>query len=186
MARSFRLSTMAVRLQVSMLEEEGFVRSGESRPSRGRPARAYSLTPAARCCFPDRAGPIAMEVLEEVEAVAGREALVRAFERRARRVTDHYRAAMDGKPLEERVRLLARLRDEEGYLAEADGRGNGSAPEVPDVVERHCPIASLAERWPELCRIEEDLFRRVLGTPVTRTEHMLAGDRCCRYRVGEV
>ena len=183
LARRFRVSTMAVRLQLGSLAKEGFVCAEETRPSRGRPARLYSLTPAARCCFPERTGPLALEVLEEMEALSGREAVVKAMERRARRIADVLHREMEGKPLEEKLRLLARFRDGEGYLAEAEFRDG----EAPELVERHCPIAAMAERWPEVCRIEEEMFRRALGSPIVRTEHILSGDHCCRYRAdGEV
>ena len=180
LARRFRISTMAVRLQLAGLAREGFVRSEETRASRGRPARLHGLTTSSSCCFPERAGPLALEVLEEMEALAGRDLVVRALERRARRLADAWREQFKGFPLAERVRRLAALRDEEGYLAEAEsvnGKTHG-------LVERHCPIASLAERWPEICAIEEGMFRRALGTSVRRTEHLMTGGRCCRYEAG--
>lgn len=183
LARRFRVSTMAVRLQLGGLAKEGFVRAEETRPSRGRPARVYGLTSAARCCFPERTAPLALEVLEELEAIAGREVVVMALESRARRLADTLHRELQGRPLEEKLRLLARHRDGEGYLAEAEIREG----EAPELVERHCPIAALAERWPEVCRIEEEMFRRALGAPIERTEHILSGGRCCRYRAdGEV
>ena len=52
------------------------------------------------------------------------------------------------------------------------------------LVERHCPISSLASRWPEVCAIEEEMFRRALGVSVRRTEHLMTGGRCCRYEAG--
>jgi predicted ArsR family transcriptional regulator len=183
LARRFRVSTMAVRLQLGALVKKGWVGSEETRPSKGRPARVYSLTESSRCCFPERAGPLALEVLEEMEGIAGRDVVVKAMERRARRLGDAWHRELEGKPLEEKLRLLARFRDEEGYVAES-GPGDGRSQEL---VERHCPIAALAERWPEVCRIEEEMFRRVLGTSIERTEHLLSGGSCCRYRVdGEV
>jgi predicted ArsR family transcriptional regulator len=171
---------MAVRLHLGAMAEEGFIEAVETRASRGRPARVFALTSAAHQCFPDRSGVLAISVLEEVEAVAGREVVVRALERRARRVGEAWRAAMEGKGPADRVRMLAGIRDSEGYLAEADGR-TGT---LPDLVERHCPIASIAQRWPEVCRIEEDLFRSVLGASLERKDHMLTGGSCCRYRLG--
>lgn len=180
LARRFRLSPMAVRQQIARLSAEGFVRPEGEKPSRGRPARAFALTPAARCCFPDRSGPLALEVLLEVEAVAGREAVVGALERRGRRTAETYRARLGGKPPSERLRVLARLRDGEGYLCNAEEEGSGSL----DLVERHCPVASVAERFPEVCRIEKEVLERALGVPVERSEHLLSGDRCCRYHLG--
>jgi predicted ArsR family transcriptional regulator len=183
LARTFRLSCTALRLQLAALEEEGIVRAVETRPSRGRPSRVYDLTAAARDCFPDRAGAMALEILREVESLGGRDLVVRALEGRARRLAEAYLAQVEGKSHAERVRTVARLRDGEGYLAETVGDG----PRGPrGIVERHCPIASLAERWPEVCRLEEELIRRVLGPSVRREEHLLSGGRCCRYSVDEV
>jgi predicted ArsR family transcriptional regulator len=183
LARRFRISTMAVRFQLAGLAREGFVRSEQTRASRGRPARLYGLTNSSTCCFPERAGPLALEVLEEMEAMAGRDLVVQAMERRARRLADAWREQLKGFPFAERVRRLAVLRDEEGYLAEAEPVPGGT----PALVERHCPISALAERWPEVCRIEQEMFRRALGAEVERTEHLLSGGLCCRYRVdGEV
>ena len=185
LAGRFRLSSMAVRRHLGALAAEGFLRADGERASKGRPAATYALTPAARGCFPERSGALAMEVLLEIEAVSGRGAVVEALERRGRRVAESYRAAMNGavrrRPLEERLRVLAALRDGEGYACETERNGGPR----PDLVERHCPVASLAERWPEVCRNEEEVFGRALGIPVARTEHMLSGDRCCRYRVDE-
>ncbi len=180
LARRFRISTMAVRLQLQGLAREGFVHQEETRASRGRPARVYGLTTSSACCFPDRGGPMALEVLEEMEALAGRAMVIRAIERRARKLADAWRAALKDLPLAERVRRLAAFRDEEGYLAEAEPAGGRRA----GLVERHCPIASLARRWPEICAIEEDMFRRALGVSVRRTEHLLSGGTCCRYEAG--
>jgi predicted ArsR family transcriptional regulator len=56
------------------------------------------------------------------------------------------------------------------------------------LVEHHCPICTAATSCPGLCRSELDLFREVLGPKVTveRTQHVLAGDRRCAYRIAPV
>ncbi len=182
MARRFRLTSMAVRQHLAVLGREGFVCTGAERRSRGRPARTWSLTPAGRRSFPDRSGALALEILLEVEATAGRDAVVQALERRGRRTAEVYRAAVQGRTVAEGLRVLARLRDGEGYLCDAgsEPEKNGSAREI---VERHCPVSAVAARYPEVCRIEKEVFSRALGVPVVRVEHMLSGDRCCRYRV---
>lgn len=180
LARRFRISTMAVRMQLQGLAREGFVCHEETRASRGRPARVYGLTTSSACCFPDRTGPLAFEVLEEMEALAGRDLVIQALERRARRLADSWKERLKGLPFAERVRRLAEIRDEEGYLAAAE-TVDGS---VTGLVERHCPISTLAARWPEICAIEEEMFRRALGVAVRRTEHLMTGGRCCRYEAG--
>jgi predicted ArsR family transcriptional regulator len=84
----------------------------------------------------------------------------------------------DGAPLEERVRELARLQDELGYISEARVDGDGIR-----LVEHNCAVLDVARRNPAACRAELDLFRDVLGVEVTRERHIATGDRCCVYRV---
>ena len=81
--------------------------------------------------------------------------------------------------LEERVAILARIRREEGYMAETRRHRDGTM----ELVQNHCSIAKAARLCPKLCGGELSLFRTVLGDDVSveRTEHILAGDRCCSY-----
>jgi predicted ArsR family transcriptional regulator len=82
--------------------------------------------------------------------------------------------------LEEKLRALARVRTEEGYMAEVTREGDGFL-----FVERHCPICAAASACQGFCATELDLFRAVLGrgVRVERTEHIIAGDRRCAYQV---
>jgi predicted ArsR family transcriptional regulator len=82
-------------------------------------------------------------------------------------------------PIDERVATLARLRREEGYMAEWGRRGDGTL----ELVENHCSIANAARFCPKLCGGELSLFRAVLGDDVSveRVKHILSGDRCCSY-----
>jgi predicted ArsR family transcriptional regulator len=80
--------------------------------------------------------------------------------------------------------MLARIRTEEGYMAEVK----------PDVkksflfIENHCPICAAATVCKGFCTTELDLFRSVLGPGVTveRVEHIVSGDRRCAYRIAAV
>ena len=77
---------------------------------------------------------------------------------------------------------LARLRTVEGYMADA-------RPLEDDdgylLVEHHCPICDAAATCQGLCRGELELFRAALGddVEVERTQHLMAGDQRCSYRV---
>ena len=87
----------------------------------------------------------------------------------------------DPTPLKERLQQLARVRTEEGYMAEVrpDGRGGFL------FIENHCPICAAATACQGFCATELDLFRTVLGphASVERTEHIISGDRRCVYHV---
>ena len=86
--------------------------------------------------------------------------------------------------LGERVRALAALRHEEGYMAEARGDGDGGFL----LIENHCPICAAATACQGFCRSELEVFRAALGPDVRveRSEHLLAGARRCAYRIAPV
>ena len=83
-------------------------------------------------------------------------------------------------PIADRVRELAVIQDEAGYLAEAIIGPDG----VIRLVERNCAIHHIAADTGAACQAELDLFREVLGVDVQRETHIVAGDRCCSYRIG--
>ena len=91
---------------------------------------------------------------------------------------ERIRGASDGS-LESRVRVLAAIRREQGYMAECVTRADGSLL----LRENHCPICVAAKSCQGLCREELGLFRAVLGTRthVERTDHILAGASRCAY-----
>ena len=109
----------------------------------------------------------------------GEEALDTVLRARADRQLAAYRSTLDRADTPaEKVRLLATLRDAEGYLAEAaehDGRLT--------LVEHHCPIRDAADHCRALCSAELDLFSKALGpsAAVTREQHLLDGGHRCAY-----
>jgi predicted ArsR family transcriptional regulator len=80
-----------------------------------------------------------------------------------------------------KLQQLARIRTEEGYMAEVKADGRGSFL----FVENHCPICAAATACQGFCATELDLFRTVLGpaVSVSRAEHIVSGDRRCAYRI---
>ena len=81
-----------------------------------------------------------------------------------------------------RLEALARIRSEEGYMAEVRREPDSDAWLL---LEHHCPICAAARVCSGLCRGELSLFQRVLGAGVRveRVSHMLAGADRCAYRV---
>jgi len=81
--------------------------------------------------------------------------------------------------LKSRVRVLAAIRREQGYMAVCVTRADGSLL----LRENHCPICVAAKSCQGLCREELGLFRTVLGTraQVERTDHIIAGASRCAY-----
>ena len=83
--------------------------------------------------------------------------------------------------LAEKVRELAVVQDESGYLCRAEMPfSNGGAIELR---EHNCAILGAAAGHPAACRAELQLFEEVLEARVVRTTHIASGDRCCTYRI---
>jgi predicted ArsR family transcriptional regulator len=173
---------MAIRLHLYGLEQEGLITHGEHRRSRGRPAKVWSLTPAADALFPDRHSDLTLSLLEATRTAHGEAGLRKVLAALSRRQADAYRKRIPAQaPLSRRLKLLAEIRTEEGYMTEVQPLRDGSH----ELIEKHCPICVAANACTGLCQAEMDSFRAVLGRSVRldRTEHILAGGRRCVYRV---
>jgi len=185
MAQSLGVTTMAVRQHLAVLEAEKLVDFTDERGTVGRPARLWQLTSNAYDRFPDCHAELAVGMLQAVQRTFGEQGLDLLTEERTRQQAQTYRARMPdpNSPIEDRLASLARIRREEGYMAESKRRRDGTF----ELVENHCSIAKAARLCPNLCGGELSLFRTLLGEDVSveRVEHILSGDRCCSYRITE-
>ncbi|HKE72841.1 MAG TPA: metalloregulator ArsR/SmtB family transcription factor [Acidimicrobiales bacterium] len=188
LAVSFELTPAAVRQHLDDLAAAGLVEADPSPPptgSRGRPAQRWRLTAAAAALFPDHHADLVVSLLEVLRGTLGEAGIDDVVDARTRAQLDAYRSVLPdpaASPVGERVEALARVRSVEGYMAEAV-----ALPEDDGylLVEHHCPICAAAESCQNLCRGELDLFRAALGDDVhvERSQHLLAGDQRCAYRV---
>ena len=182
-AKRLGVTPMAVRQHLAVLEAEKLVDFTEDRRKVGRPARLWRLTPGASVQFPDHHAELAVGMLQAIQSAFGDEGIDRLTDERTRQQAESYRARMPAPnaPLGDRVAMLARIRREEGYMAESRHNRDGTI----ELVENHCSIADAARICSKLCGGELSLFRTLLGDGVTvqRTEHILSGGRCCSYSI---
>jgi predicted ArsR family transcriptional regulator len=181
LARHLRLTPMAVRQHLYALQREKLVTAEERHVPLGRPAKHWQLTPEANRLFPDAYAELTLALVGAVEKAFGPAGTQRVLESRCALQQAAYRARIPASAsLEQKLRELARVRTDEGYMAEVTREGDGFL-----FVERHCPICAAANACQGFCATELDLFRAVLGDAarVERTEHIVAGDRRCVYQV---
>ncbi|MDT5272378.1 MAG: hypothetical protein QOH49_4564 [Acidobacteriota bacterium] len=183
LAERLGLTTMAVRLHLYALQGEGLV-TAEDRPVPvGRPAKSWRLTREADRHFPEAYAELSVALLDAMQETFGAEGLNRVLVSRcARQREDYAKRIRAADPLEKKLKELARVRTEEGYMAEVrrEEEGGGFL-----LVENHCPICAAANACQGFCSTELDLFRTVLGAgvEVERIEHIVSGDQRCAYRV---
>jgi predicted ArsR family transcriptional regulator len=183
LAEAMGVTTMAVRQHLYALQAEGLVSFAEEARPRGRPLKLWSAQRKADGYFADAHASLSVELIETVRSVFGEEGLDRLIEARTeRQLKDYGERLKSARTMRAKVQALAKLRTQEGYLAEAkpadDGRGFL-------ILENHCPICEAARACTGLCRQELRLFRTVLGdeVKVEREDHILSGARRCAYRV---
>src|SRR5215208_5782427 len=183
LAERLGLTAMAVRLHLYALQGEGMV-TAEDRPVPvGRPAKSWRLTREADRHFPEAYAELSVALIDAMQETFGAEGLNRVFASRcARQRADYAKRVRPADPLEKRLKDLAQVRTEEGYMAEARAEAEG---EGFLLVENHCPICAAANACQGFCSTELELFRSVLGPGVTveRAEHIIKGDQRCVYRI---
>ena len=182
LARRLRVTPMAVRQHLYALQHEKLVAADERPVPIGRPAKHWRLTRQADRLSPDAYAELNVALIDAVGSIFGPAGLQRVLEsREAQQRTAYAARIVASAPLKERLQQLARVRTEEGYMAEVRPDGHGAFL----FIENHCPICAAASVCQGFCTAELDLFRAVLGSDVTieRTEHIVSGDRRCVYRV---
>jgi predicted ArsR family transcriptional regulator len=185
-AAAIGASRTGVLQQLRALEETNFVSRTTVRHGVGRPRHVYDVTPDAQELFPSNYDGLAAGLLAAIGAVGGDALIEQVFQARRRQIGDRVRRQLDERigadaPLGERVRALAVLQDELGYLADAVVDGDGTIR----LREHNCAILEVARGQRSACDAELDLFRDVLDADVVRETHIASGDRCCSYRIVE-
>jgi len=176
-------SRSGIAQQLRALDSAGLVARTAVRHGVGRPRHLYDVTPDAQDLFPTNYDGLATGLMAAILEIGGDSLLEDVFAARRRQAEVRLRERIDealpaDAPIAHRVRELARLQDELGYLSEAvfdDGEIR--------LLEHNCAVFDVARTNAAACSAELELFRSVLGADVVRERHIAAGDRCCEYRV---
>ena len=181
-ARQLHMTPSGARQHLAALVDEGLAEATERpRPAgqRGRPQLEYTVTDKADGLFPKAYGELTNELLGYVaDADAG--LVDTLFERRRdERVRNATERLAKCRSLKAKVAELARILDDDGYLATWE--------EIPGgfrIIEHNCAIWAVAQRYGQACTSEIDFIRTVLpGASVERVQHMVAGAPHCAYEV---
>lgn len=182
LAAMLGVSGMAVRQHLEHLERDALVKYEIKPGGRGRPSKLWRSTEKAELYFANSHAALAVDLISHIRKAFGEESLNRLI---ALRTTEQERTYLSkiprGRSLKSRLEGLARMRSQEGYMAEVRQEGAHSWL----LLEHHCPICSAARACSGICRDELKLFQRVLGKDVRieRVSHILAGAARCAYRV---
>jgi predicted ArsR family transcriptional regulator len=183
LAERLGLTAAAVRRHLDVLLERGHLVARDQRVygsrGRGRPAKVFVLSDAGRAAFYSAYDDIAIQALEFLSEQAGPDAVTRFAASRAAAVEQRYAdslAAAD--PEVTPAQALAGALTGDGYVASVQPSALGE-----QLCQHHCPVAHVAERFPQLCEVETELFSRVLGVHVQRLATIAHGDGVCTTHI---
>lgn len=180
LAETLGLTVSAVRQHLAALTELGLVVATDAprEPGRrGRPSRRHHLTAAADPLFPTAYGELTNQLLGYLDDAAVTRVFLR---RRDDRIASGRARLATTRGFAGRVRELATILDEDGYLASFEQVDRDRFL----VTEHNCAILSVARAHPHACSSEIDFIRAVLpDAEVERTTHMVAGAHSCTYEI---
>ena len=180
-SRTLGMTKEAARQMLHKLSDDKLVQCAAQTSGVGRPTNVWQLTDQGNTMFPDTHGELTVELLNHVRQLFGEEGMSRLIKAREQSTRTFYRSQIaEGETVEEKVKKLARLRSDEGYMAQWEKTDDGYL-----LIENHCPICAAAATCQGFCQAELTTFQSVLGPEVTveRTDHIIAGARRCAYRI---
>ncbi len=172
------LTPTGIRQHLTMLERDGLVVAREERGRVGRPTLVYFLTEKAEELFPKLYDELALALLQEVQALQGKEGLHRLLRRVAARLVIPHLERVEGRPLRERVKETVKLMAEQGCLVE--WRQEGDAFYIDEFT---CPFSRVARQEPAVCALHVETVKMMVGADTRLTQSLLRGQRACTYRV---
>ncbi len=178
------LSPAAIRKHLDAMLADRLVEARESRPigprRRGRPAKTFVLTAAARDSFPHFYDGIATAALRWIAEHGGPQAVSDFAAAQVSPLEERCRAALlsaGDDPLA-RAEALAEALTAEGYAANATTIASGG-----QLCQHHCPVAHVAAEFPQLCDAETEVISRLIGTHVQRLATIAHGDGVCTTHI---
>ena len=179
MAAPLGITPSGIRQHLTALERDGLLTHRRVRLGPGRPKHLYTLTPAGDTLFPRAYVELTNELLDYVDA-EDPALLERIFDRRALRRLQRSQERTAGRAFPDKVRVVAEILDEDGYLADFSRRPDGDFV----ITEHNCAVLGVALKYRHACSSELAFLQAALPeAEVTRIAHRLNGGHVCAYLV---
>ncbi len=178
LAVQLHLTPAAVRRHLDQLLADGVLATRDQRVTgqrgRGRPAKVFVITDAGRDHFGHAYDVLAAGALRYLAETGGDDAVMEFARHRLSDTEARYRPLLALADPDQRPQVLAEALSVDGYAASV-----GSTPAGTQMCQHHCPVAHVAEEFPQMCEAETEMFARLLGTHVQRLATIAHGDGVC-------
>jgi DeoR family suf operon transcriptional repressor len=169
-SRALKMSAATVRHHLRVLVSDGRLEmaSARGRDGKGRPEKVYSLP---RSALGDNLAALSDVLLAEAGSGVRMEAL-------AKRLVGESNFA--GQPLVKQLNLTVEKLNQMNYHSRWEAGSEG-----PRIIFSHCPYASIIEKHPELCRMDETMLKEWMGQPVAQISKAgKDGSSVCVFAIG--
>ena len=179
-AEMLAMTPSGARQHLAALTDAGPARGRRRRPRAGPAGPVRALLPrrrGGRVPLPRAYGELTNQLLGYLPSGA----VARAFQHRRDDRIEAARARLDRqRSFAAKVRELAKILDEDGYLAAPEELPDGSFR----IAERNCAIFAVAREHPLACSTELEFLRAALPeAEIERVTHMMAGAHACSYEI---
>jgi predicted ArsR family transcriptional regulator len=172
------LSPVTVRVHLSVLQRDDLLNVDEVRGKVGRPYFVYSLSEEAENLFPKRYHLLANRLLSSMDEMLPAEMVDSVMQDVATRWAKERGNRLANKSLEDKVAEVARIRTEEGAMAEWEQLDGGYL-----LKQYNCAHLAVSRAHDRICDMEQRYLSQMLGALVSRESRIGAGDRVCAYMI---
>ena len=167
-----KMSYMGIKQHCLTLERAGYLDTWRRPQKMGRPEMVYRLTHRTHALYQADSNAFTLDLLQSIADIYGPSAPEKLFYNLFERKTQELKAQVKGATIQERAKSLAAIRDDEGYMAQFVNQFEDGGPQI---LECHSPIMNLLDKYEIIGRLEQEMFEKVLGTPVRREETRISG-----------
>lgn len=172
LSTAMKMSYMGVKQHCVELEKSGFLDTWRRPKGAGRPEKLYRLTPKADALFLCSGPALTLDMLATAERVYGETAAPKLLYTYFQAKTDALAPKLArAATVEERAKLLAKLRTVDGCLSDCETDAQGHLV----LVEHHRPLRELAKRYDMVDELECEMIERLLGCEVRRSVEEVSG-----------
>lgn len=172
------ITAVTVRHHLARLQEEELIASPQlrHRNTPGRPQHVYTLTEKAIGQFPSNYQRLATGLLQTIREKLPPSEVNVIIEGVAENMA--FQAQIPDVPLRQRMDLVVKYLDEQGYSAYWELCDEGFT-----LYTTNCPYHKIAENDHTLCEMDMRLVAALLGVVPRRVGHIMDGDLGCAYLI---
>lgn len=177
--RTLKLTHTAVRRHLSRMLS-GQVLSMRTQPkTNGRPVQVYRLAAGSADFFPSSYENLLLNILDTIFQSGGHRAVMDLLKANDQRLLTTLLPAYKGRPMQEKVEILAELFNRNGFMTAWKYLRN----DCYFVYHQNCAIYSVAVKYRQCCVLEPRLMEVLLDASVIRQQYILKGKPICGYLV---